>query len=513
MVKIRPFRAYVAHSEYAEEISIPSNHSISVKEGSSLIRRNRISFYKVDRPEFEMSSIVKSHRSGSVSSDSNSFQSKEEEAQPKKSGKVSDHLKTMSSKKEDKQFKRQITDFSKKYDGYEKNMNLKETGQEYREEKQGVNLEKVQKEMDANMKGASKLVKQTTDDIDVRSQKTLDKTFVQTLNTRKTSEKILDSTQVPEPEITALVHSKSAEGPELENDEDTTEMEYKLGHKNLNELIQKQLYRYHDKENFYLYVMKDNRRKNSPQQVGLICTVHYDEYKSKNIKIHEKTLTTTIARLKKLYCALGAYTGFPILFAEFGDLYEKIHKIASNDKAILKATMEGVDHKIFKLPKGLDTETLIYFEAIKHIYVADGHHRLKAYSSLIDSIHDESNKEFSLESIFVKDPNTLPVICKGHSKALIEKSMSSEENKKRVKNRKISSEHLSLIIFEKEESGSEPECKPRKLHNQKVTPKSISKKIKSSRKTSFSKSKTRDYASGWVTTNARRIAFSARTTR
>ena len=240
--------------------------------------------------------------------------------------------------------------------------------------------------------------------------------------------------------------------------EDHENPEFTLGHKNLNQLIQKQLYRYYDKEKLYLYVMKDNRRKNSVPQVGLICTIHYQEYKDKNIKVHEKTLDKSIQRLKKLYNALGAYTGFPILFTEFKDLYNKIHKIVENNENILKVSMDGVDHLVFQLPKDLNTEALEYFKAVKSVYVADGHHRLKAYTSLIDSYHNKSNTDFSIESIFVKDPNNLPVICRNHSQALIQKSMATKENKLKVQKRKKNQDKMSLIIQEKAKNGQESNC-------------------------------------------------------
>jgi hypothetical protein len=404
-----------------------------------------------------MSTIIKSRKSISVTSDSNSVQSLEEK-EPKKVSLFSSGRKEGGSQQdEEKKYRKQPTDFSKKYDGYEKNMNLKETGKEYREENQGLgqDLKEVQGEVEKQAKGGT----QTIDDIDLRSEKTLDPDLVHDKIIRKNSEILMKSNShelEKKVETSDNFELKLVEEP-LMTEKPEDNLEYQLGHKNLNDLIQKQLYRYFNKEKFYLYVMKDTRRKNSQMQVGLMCTIHYQEYKDKNIKIHEKTLTSTIERLKKLYCALGAYTGFPILFAEFGDLYQKIHRIATEDQEILKVSMEGVEHLVYQIPDSLDKETLIYFEAVKHVYVADGHHRLRAYTSLIDSINDKSNKEFSLESIFVKDPNTLPVICKHHSRALIQKSMVSEENKEKVKKRKLSKDNMSLII--RENTQTEAECK------------------------------------------------------
>lgn len=450
MVKIRPFRAYVAHADYAEEISIPSNHSISVEEGSDYVQRNRISFYKVDRPEFEMSSIVKAKTLSQSSGDS---------AEPARRADFPESLRppkeakrAMSDRKATKDYQLQNTDFSKKHDGYERNLNLRETGQEYREER-----------ADPGRPGGSKgvcfpLGKKlgTQDDISLRSQQDLDQVFGQAPPQRKTSGKVHsggdESLAETDPAEEELLEKKTLEAP-------SEKEELELGRRNLEEMIQKQLYRYFDREKFYLYVMCDRRRPESPVQAGLICTIHYEEYKAKNIKVHEKTLSKTIARLKKLYCALGAYTGFPILFSDFGDLYADIHAVVEKEEPILKVSMEGVDHLVFQVPDSLDQRTLDHFRAVQSVYVADGHHRLEAYTSLIDSFYDKSNPHFSFESIFVKDPNRLPSICRMHSKALIEKSMASKENQAKLQSRKPAQEGMSLIIREKGVHGKDSECR------------------------------------------------------
>ena len=470
MVKIRPFRAYIAHREYAEEISIPSNHSISVEEGSDYVRKNRNSFYKVDRPEFELSSIVKNKSKSNSTVDKNSEEMSEDKDNKDFMVDLPKKIKTESNKKSNNSYKRANTDFSKKFDGYEKMKNLKETGQEYREELLDLKDLKVSKEIKLNTEIQNKLKKNTCDDIEIVIQKRSDSFQKNVISQRKTSEKIKNEskTNLNQDSFEEIIQNKKIQKIMKSHDDLDLELnlnlninenpEFILGNKNLNQLIQKQLYRYYDKEKLYLYVMKDKKRKNSLPQVGLICTIHYQEYKDKNIKVHEKTLSKSITRLKKLYNALGAYTGFPILFAEFGELYKKIHHIVENEENILKVSMDNVDHLVYQLPNNLDEEALAYFKAVKSVYVADGHHRLKAYTSLIDSYHNKSNPEFSIESIFVKDPNNLPVICRTHSEALIQKSMLSKENKLKMEKRNINEDKLSLIIEENSPNGKESNC-------------------------------------------------------
>ena len=185
MVRVKGFSAYVASEEYAEEMSIPSNHSITIREGQDIIERNRNSFYKVDRPEFEMSSLVElssgpnsrkgsSSHKGSHKSDRKDSAMKNEPKSPKisslennagslemkgesagedsleadmkllvgtKGGKGADSdSEDWGSGKKDLTvvLKKKKTNFAKKEEGWEKNLNLKETGQEYREENQVV---------------------------------------------------------------------------------------------------------------------------------------------------------------------------------------------------------------------------------------------------------------------------------------------------------------------------------------------------------------------------------------
>ena len=191
MVRVKGFSAYVASEEHAEEMSIPSNHSISMQEGQDIIQRNRNSFYKVDRPEFEMSSLVElssgpNSRKGSSSQKSSSGQKganksdrkdsakKNEPKSPEISslennvgslelkgesagedslegdmklinkikikGKQTADSEDLGSGKKDLTMilKKKKTNFAKKEEGWEKNLNLRETGQEYREESQVV---------------------------------------------------------------------------------------------------------------------------------------------------------------------------------------------------------------------------------------------------------------------------------------------------------------------------------------------------------------------------------------
>lgn len=195
--------------------------------------------------------------------------------------------------------------------------------------------------------------------------------------------------------------------------------------------------------------MTDHRMKTPKPKVGLMCSIHYKEYVEKRIKVHEKTMEKTITRLKRLYTALGAYTGFPLLFAEFGDLYNEIHAVAAKDKSILKVHLDGVEHQIFEISDVLNQRALDYFAKVGCVYVADGHHRLKAYTSLIESTKKSlsGSETLTIDSLYVSDPTTLPVICRPHSLALIMKSQEYKENKGKLA-KKGGKDRPSLIIRE-----------------------------------------------------------------
>lgn len=435
MVRIKGLKAFIACENHAEEISIPSNHSMSVEEGSKYIYKKKNSFYRIDRPEFEMSNLIKTETKNSQSSKSNSSMEKEIDSFNRTSNSKQKNLNKSHTQD-------LISDFSKKAEGYESFNNIKETGNEFREDGEQI---KCLFSMKKELKKESQII----DDIELELDRSFDSHVEIQKNKRKTSEHLW----MKKEENICDDILDDVQAPKIQ-DEDL----FNLSKKNLDEFIQKKLYSQFDKEKLFLYLMKDLQKKEAIPQIGLICCVHYKDYTEKKIKVHEKTLDQTIERLTKLYKALGAYTGFPILFSEFGDIYSEIHNIVNTTKSVLSVKMDNYLHEIYEVPEKFNYNALAYFKNIPNIYVADGHHRLKAYTTLIEKMHQESENS-SLQSVFVTNPDTLPVICEPHSMHLIKQSLKSEFNKQRIKDAKNKEQKPSLIIWENKSKDNLEESK------------------------------------------------------
>ena len=146
--------------------------------------------------------------------------------------------------------------------------------------------------------------------------------------------------------------------------------------KKKNILIQK-------KASIYLYEQCDEDKK----YIGFICGISTKDYKNGHIKIHEKT----IKKRQKLFqnylkkCKIHAE---PILLA-----YEKNKQIENFIKKKRKEeaqyefkTKDKKTHKIWTLSQKEDILKIKkYFEKIKKLFVADGHHRIASSSSYNDT--------------------------------------------------------------------------------------------------------------------------------
>ena len=133
----------------------------------------------------------------------------------------------------------------------------------------------------------------------------------------------------------------------------------------------------------YLYEQSDENKK----YIGFICGVSTEDYKNGHIKIHEKT----IKKRQKLFqnylekCKIHAE---PILLT-----YEKNKQIENFIKKKRKEeaqyefkTKDKKTHKIWTFSLKEDILKIkLYFEKIKKLFVADGHHRIASTSSYNDS--------------------------------------------------------------------------------------------------------------------------------
>jgi len=146
--------------------------------------------------------------------------------------------------------------------------------------------------------------------------------------------------------------------------------------KNKNILIKKQ-------PSIYLYEQKHKNKK----FIGFICGVSTKDYKNGFIKTHENTINKREELFKKYLekCKIHAE---PILLTyEKEKKIEKFIKNKTNEKAQYEfKTNDQKTHRIWSVNFSKDILKIKkYFEKIKQLYIADGHHRLASSSSYNES--------------------------------------------------------------------------------------------------------------------------------
>ncbi len=139
------------------------------------------------------------------------------------------------------------------------------------------------------------------------------------------------------------------------------------------------------KPNIYLYEQSDINNK----FIGFICGISTKDYKNGKIKKHENTIKKREILFTKYLekCKIHAE---PILLT-----YKKEKKIEnfiinkSKEKACFEfETNDKKKHKIWSINLSKEILTIKqYFENIKTLYIADGHHRIASSSA-----YNESNK-------------------------------------------------------------------------------------------------------------------------
>lgn len=121
-----------------------------------------------------------------------------------------------------------------------------------------------------------------------------------------------------------------------------------------------------------LYVYR--QKMGSHQQTGLVALCHVDDYDAGLIKRHEKTRPEKEDDRTRLTSDLGANPG-PV-FLTYRDQFRvdsAVAAVTATDPLFDFRAHDGIQHTVWRVK---DPEGLVQsFEAIPHVYVADGHHR------------------------------------------------------------------------------------------------------------------------------------------
>ncbi len=133
-----------------------------------------------------------------------------------------------------------------------------------------------------------------------------------------------------------------------------------------------------------LYLYKQTTEKHSC--IGIIAGASVEEYLAKKIKIHEATLTTREAVFEHYLDVVG-YNAEPVLLSYSGNknIQELIEDIALSRPEYEFTTTDKIKHELWILQNHDADKIQAYFEPIKEVYIADGHHRSASSAGLYKS--------------------------------------------------------------------------------------------------------------------------------
>ena len=130
-----------------------------------------------------------------------------------------------------------------------------------------------------------------------------------------------------------------------------------------------------------LYLYKQTSENHSC--VGVIAGASVEEYLAKKIKIHEATLTSREAVFERYLDVVG-YNAEPVLLSYTGNKnIQNLIELISRDRPEYEfTTTDKIKHELWIISNEHSDDMQAYFEPIKEIYIADGHHRSASSAGL-----------------------------------------------------------------------------------------------------------------------------------
>jgi len=172
---------------------------------------------------------------------------------------------------------------------------------------------------------------------------------------------------------------------------------YEKARENLNRMIDEKIF-IRDKES-YLYIYR--QIMNGRAQTGIVACSSIDDYRNNVIKKHEHTRADKEQdRINHVdYC--DANTGPIFLTYRSRDEINKIvDKYTAKEPIYNFIADDKVTHMVWKIDKEEDIKALVdQFEAVKSLYIADGHHRT-ASAVRVGMMRREQNPNYNGEEEF-----------------------------------------------------------------------------------------------------------------
>jgi len=149
-----------------------------------------------------------------------------------------------------------------------------------------------------------------------------------------------------------------------------------------------------DSPHFYLYRLEMNGKV----QVGIAATFSVDDYEKDVILKHEKTRREKEDDRTNHIIASEAQTGVVFLTYRGVDAVNKIvdDTMKNNSPEYDFTSKDGIRHTIWVVPEKHNDTIINEFSRIKHLYIADGHHRA-ASAARARNVKKENNKHHTGE--------------------------------------------------------------------------------------------------------------------
>lgn len=152
----------------------------------------------------------------------------------------------------------------------------------------------------------------------------------------------------------------------------------------------------------HLYVYRQTTDTHSC--IGVIAGASIEEYLNKKIKIHEATLTSREAIFEKYLDVVG-YNAEPVLlsYKGSGEIQQQLSKIIEQRPEYEFTTTDQIKHELWIASEKNANDLQRYFEDIKEVYIADGHHRSASSAALYNSKESQHPNAKNFLSYFVEE--------------------------------------------------------------------------------------------------------------
>ena len=187
----------------------------------------------------------------------------------------------------------------------------------------------------------------------------------------------------------SFLHISKPEIDLVENTDPYSEVVYKKGADNLQNLISRKILIRDDKPYYYVYRLIMGNH----QQTGLVASASVADYDSNRIRKHEYTRPAKEDDRVRQIKALNAQTGPVFLTYRYNDGVDKIlEKVTSTTPVYDLTADDEVKHTFWVVADETDIKNLsLIFDDMDCLYIADGHHRSAAASRIAAERNEDKN--------------------------------------------------------------------------------------------------------------------------